>query len=423
MLYPKRKIIMSALLALAFSPAGYAGLVKQEIASDAIATEAQAAESTPPEMPMTTDDEEIVLVKKRPVSQPVSMGGRKVIVREVYEDSAPVTTEAAAPVRKGVGGKIDGAIDKKVEDVRTKMEESLIKAVEGIKINIGDEQSKAPAPVAPAPVAAAPAAVVVQDSVINTSAAPAVKADKVYEDLDETENVSKAESPASDELTGSLSVFPIVGLSMMSSDRYNLDSRYTAGFGLEVDVGSGLAFVGSYTYAQYDVRLANNNPYYNYQLGVNPLAVNSLNTLEYNQNVISTGMRYYFLPKTSRYRFFVGAGTGFQKGYLNYKQSTFDTFSGNQYYISNGTADDYEVTSFLGHLEVGGEVQVSKSIAVGAMTRYNTVLTSRENAPLNNNAFLGNAYGQSGSYEKNLVGGSIRDSGFLSILANLKVSF
>lgn len=431
MQYPKLKNVMLSLSLLLAVNLAHAGLVSEEVVADTIATE-DGSPASAPEMPVADEGDEIVLVRKKPPTHRVALPGRKVIVREVVQSDDSVTMvdaapqAAPAPKREGVGGRIDGAIDRKVEDVRKTMEDSLIRAVEGIKIKVGDDAKAEPAPataavaVAAAPAAGTTAVAVVHDSVASAAAAE----DKAYAALD-TEPVGKSDAEAEEEgaLEGSLSVFPLIGLSMMSAENYNIDSRYTAGFGLEVDIGSGLAFVGTYSYSQYDVKLANQNPFYGYYQGYNPNQLNNLNSLEYNQNVISTGMRYYFLPKSSRYRFFVGAGTGFNKGYLNYKQNYLNQYAGVSQ-ANNGSLQDYEVTSLLGHLEIGGEVQLSKAIAIGAMTRYHTVLTSRENTPINNYAFLGAPMGPTSAVDhKQLVGGSIRDSGFLSMAATLKVTF
>jgi opacity protein-like surface antigen len=201
----------------------------------------------------------------------------------------------------------------------------------------------------------------------------------------------------------------------MGADGYNIDSQYTAGIGLEVDIDENFAGTVGYSYSQFNVGLANANPYYN-QYYPYPNSY-SQNSMEYNQNVFEAGLRMYLLPKTSKFRLFMGGGLGFNKGYLHYKQNNNinGAYPGYNPGINSG---DYTVTSFLGALEAGADLQFSKSIAVGGLLKYYKVLSTKDNQP--QNGYYGNGY-----YPGDLsqIGRAISDNNFYSILGTVKVSF
>lgn len=327
-----------------------------------------------------SDQEEEVVVVKKPRR-------RKVVVVDDSADSAQ---------RNSIGNTIDSTINKKLDEAKNRMAEKLADAINKMEINVGEDQAA-------------------KDQL--ATRASAVEKTEIPADLNQSQVEIKEEG-----LKGRVSIAPIFGLSSINNDNYNMDSRYTVGVGMEVDITDNVSFTASFRYSQYDVSLASSNPTYSFYNANNPSLLNTRQQLEYNQNVIDATGRYYVLPTSYRFRPFLGAGIGYNRGFLNYDQKTLDAYNNNPYYASSGQLDDYSVSSVLGILELGGDLQLSKGFAVGINFKYNSILSSSENQPLNNNAFLINS-GNPGPTDKNTVGGSLRDSSFYSLLGTVKISF
>lgn len=419
---PRSNFVLSLALAISLAgafPHARAELVSEEVAEDAITPEAESSAL----------EEEVVIVKQKP-----RVAKRKVIVREVEELPEAETVaavETAAPAKKSAGAALDEGIQTKMDDVRNQFEQALLRQLDKIKITVDEAE---PAQAAQAQVAAPVSTTIVQDSVVNTEGAPVsasgaqqtetyLSLDKAPAAEEEMEGASVAEAKEEEdgELEGRVRVSPLAGFSSLSSDTYNIDSRHTVGVGVEVDIDNNLTAAVSYSYAQYDVSLGLANPYYNF-FGPNFFAGNQ-RTLEYNQNVFDATLRYYLMSKKSRFRAFIGGGAGYNKGYLNYDQQALNTFAADPNLVLSGELNDYEVTSFLGILETGAEIQLSKSIAVGGSFKYANILSSRENRPINNNGFVMNAFGNAYQTEKQRAGGSIAKDNFYSILGTVKVAF
>lgn len=420
---PYLKALFATTLVLGFSLSAYAEMVSEEVAEDAI----------------TPEQQEVVIVQKKPAVK--VQAPKKKIIYQMAEEEQPAMeqTQAATQVtsvavqqtqapaaRKGVGSVMDEAVDNKMSDVRNQFEQAIVKSLDRIKVSVDDGGSAA---------AAAPlATTVVQDGLTETAAAPLAAPADAYLSIDKAPKISDSDSESDDELadgaslakadekksglSGSVRLTPLGGFTSLKSDNYNIDSRYTAGIGLEVDIDSNLSAVASYTYSQYDVTLANGTSFYNYYSPI--LNGGNTNKLEYNQNLFDAGLRFYLLPRESRFRAYVGAGLGYNKGYLNYKQNQAYGYTG---YTSYGTLEDYEVTSFVGQMETGAEIQLSKMVAFGGLFKYSKILSSRENRPINNYGFVNNGYGYQAQDDKSLVGGSISQNDFYSILGTVKVSF
>jgi len=419
---PSSKFVLSLALAISLAstfPHARAELVSEEVAEDAITPEAASSAL----------EDEVVIVKQKPRA-----AKRKVIVREVEElpEVQTVAAVQAAPAKKTAGAALDEGIQTKMDDVRNQFEQALLRQLDKIKITV-DESEPAQTQ---AQLAAPVSTTIVQDSVVNTQGAPVsasgAQQTETYLSIDNapavaeqggSDGASIAEAGEEDDgkLEGRVRVAPLAGFSSLGSDTYNIDSRHTVGVGVEVDIDSNLTAAVSYSYSQYDVSLGIANPYYNY-FGPNFFAGNQ-RTLEYNQNVFDATLRYYLMSKKSRFRAFIGGGAGYNKGYLNYDQQSLNTFAADPNLVLSGELNDYEVTSFLGIIETGAEIQLSKSIAVGGSFKYANILSSRENRPINNNGFVMNAYGNAYQTEKQRAGGSIAKDNFYSILGTVKVAF
>lgn len=409
----------SILAVLAISAPAQAELVKQHttIKSQAIVEDAITPEAA------DEAEEEVVIVRKAKPKTVV----RKV-VREETEITPPVETlpaeMAAAPAatKPSMGSQLDEGIKSKMVDVQSQFEQALLKTLDRIKITVDDGTTTQG-------VSTPTDSAVIQDSFVGAQGA----ADKGYmpveaapvmaddEELDESaaSSVATVEKPKSGR---KVRVAPVFGRTSLSSSSYNINPRYTAGFELEMDVDSSFAMVFGYSYSQYDISLATGGSFYNYYqpYGFNGYGHN--NTLEYNQNVFSGGLRVYLMPPEAKFRLFGGAGVGYNMGYLNYRSNTMNPY-GYQYSPYYNNTSDYEVKSWLGLLEGGALFNISESVSLGALFKYALVFSSNENAPLNNYAFMGNGFGYGQSTDKAVVGGSLARDNFYSILGTVKVAF
>lgn len=399
-----------------------AELVSEEVQEDAIS----------PESALDSEQDDLVIVKKKPVARKAS--ARKMVRREVIEEqeAEPVALQQepaievqtatrtqvalpAEPAKKTVGSSIDSSIQTKMDGVREQFEQALVRQLDKIKITVADEQPEAPAAVQ---------TTVVSDSIINAHAAPEKanymsidSAPVIAEDAADGESVAK-KSDEESASKSSVKLAPIIGMTSIGSNYYNIESKYTAGLEIEMNIDDSLAAVLGYSYSQYDISLGNANPFYMAQPQYGYGYGNAYSALSYNQNVFSGGLRVYLMPLESKFRAFVGGGLGYNKGYVNYNNRYAQTYQFNPYQNQL----DYEVTSYLGLLEAGAEFKVSKAVSVGALFKYAQVLSANENQPLNNYAFINQGYNGQVT-DKAIVGGSIAKENFYSILGTVKVAF
>ncbi|MGZ3659878.1 MAG: hypothetical protein ACXVCK_07270 [Bdellovibrionota bacterium] len=423
----KKQITIQALYAtslLAISLASisaHAALTK--VAQPARTEQAIVEDEITPEAPAADADDEVVVVTKKSASTVVK---KKTVVREQTEitpPEAPIQAEAPvvppAATKPTTGQQLDAGVKAKMEDVQNQFEQALLKSLDRIKISVDDG--------APAQGAAAPTqSVVVQDNVVSGQGAP--KAD--YMSVADAPDVKDDGTDASDgQSVGALPkeekkserkihIAPVFGKSNISSSAYNVDSKYTAGIELEMDMDTNFSLVLGYSYSQYDIGLANANPFVGYY---QPYGYNGSNTLGYNQNVFEADGRIYLMPREAKFRLFGGVGLGYNLGYLNYTQNGYlQNPSYNPYY--NAGTSDYEVKSWMGILSAGGSLNVSENVSIGALFKYDLVFSSSQNQPLNNYAFV-NSGNFATSTNQQVVGGSLAQDSFYSILGTVKVAF
>lgn len=411
-------------LSLALAFAAPIGSLRAELTSEEV-----QEDSITPEGGSSALEEEVVIVKKKPARVAAK---KRIVVREEslpeensYEpvmvqtqsqsqSQAQVQTQAAA--KPSMGSSLDQGVQTKMDDVKAKFEEAILRSLDRIKVTV-DDGSQAQAQ-SQSQAQTQSGVTIVQDSVVNAQGAPSEAYLSVENapDMEEEGGESVADADLEKKSTNSVRIAPVLGWTSINSDFYEIDSRYTAGINIEVDVSDNLAAVLGYSYSQYDIGLGGSNP----ALGFNPSFFNNnQQKLAYNQNVFDATLRLYLFPRDAKFRMFVGGGAGYNKGYLNYKTSVFNTYSFNQY----NNLEDYEVTSYLGILETGAEISVAKNVAIGANFKYATVLSSSENRPLNNYGFASNGFGTSISQDQRIVGGTLADNSFYSILGTVKVSF
>lgn len=272
---------------------------------------------------------------------------------------------------------------------------------------------------------------VVQDNLVGASsaedkanymavdAAPTVKGDDA-EDVDGQSVAALGKDEKKSERK--IRAAPVFGKSNINSSAYNVSSKYTAGFELEMDVDTSFSVVLGYSYSQYDIALAGGSPFVGYY---QPFGYNGAsNTLGYNQNLFEVDGRVYLMPREAKFRVFGGAGVGYNLGYLNYQQNTYlQNPAYNPYYTANAGYQDYEVKSWLGLLSAGATLGVSDNVSLGALFKYALVFSSSQNQPINNYAFVNNGFGYGASTDQAVVGGSLQKDNFYSILGTVKVAF
>ena len=402
----------------------------------------EAAVSNPAPIEMAPNAVDEVIVVKKPVAPPVaqptqaSAPGQFSTVTTTFAQTqqAPAAPQADAAKQAGIGNSIDNSISAKMDGVKQQFEEKIVKMLDQIKISVDDGQStqaiaqpQAPAPVLVAAATTGSATTIVKDSVINANAAPE---SALPEAVDSAKEKSKDSASAELGSKNRVALFPMAGITNINNTNntnlFTVNPRYSAGIGIEVQVADNLSFVSSYTYSQYNLSLGSGNPYYGaYNSPVFSYNGSNFNALTYNQNMIDAGLRFYLTSRGSTFRPYVGAGAGYGMGYLNYNQATLNAYSGNPYYGNASAPADYEIDSVVGHLETGADVMLSKSVSLGMGFKYDTILSSSQNA---NN---GSSYLTSGNYGygygtpdiRPIVGNSLSQDSFYSFLANLKFSF
>lgn len=392
---------------------------EQAIVEDDITPEAPAAAAA--------DDEEVVVVKK---AKPKTVVKKTTVVREQAEITPPLEAEVAAPVaaapalpaatKPSTGQQLDAGVKAKMEDVQNQFEQALLKSLDRIKITIDDG--------APQGVSTPNQSQVVQDNLVGAQSAEDKSAymtvDGAPEMHDDAAEVSAGQTVAAikDEKKSErkIRLAPVFGKSFLNSSYYNIDSRYTAGFELEMDVDTNFSVVLGYSYSQYNISLASGNAFYGYYQNYGYNTGNS-NSLQYNQNLFEADGRVYLMPRESKFRIFGGAGIGYNLGYLNYNQSQYlSYYPGYNYGTGN---QDYEVKSWLGLLSAGAQFNVSDSVSLGLLGKYALVFSSSQNQPINNYGFVGNGFNYGTSTDQAVIGGSIQKDSFYSVLGTVKVAF
>ncbi|MEW6056307.1 MAG: outer membrane beta-barrel protein [Bdellovibrionota bacterium] len=223
-----------------------------------------------------------------------------------------------------------------------------------------------------------------------------------------------------------VSITPRGGLSSITGSMYDVESKYSLGAGISVDVTDYIAFTGGYTYSEY--RFGAGNTLY-YPVGFNNTY---LQRLQFNDNVIDLGARLYVLDSRSRVRPFVGAGGAYRRGYVNYDDRTKQFLKGMNAY----DGQDVNISGFAGYLETGVEFKLTKSIALSGAFRYFNIFSSTQSHPVNPNAFLGpNGYGYGYAYNaapgyygynndsRSRAGNALAGNNFFQLMGGITVSF
>ncbi|MEK6578632.1 MAG: OmpW family outer membrane protein [Bdellovibrionota bacterium] len=216
-----------------------------------------------------------------------------------------------------------------------------------------------------------------------------------------------------------MAISPRFGLATMNNTGYDIRPRYSAGVGVGMIVSDNVGFELGYTFNEYGLAIAPANPLVQYQVAQG--YVSNFETYALKQNVFDAGLKLHVLGMDSRIRPYVGGGGAYQKSFLNYDSTILTGL--NRMNLGQMTSD-YQVDSFLGFLSTGLDVRASRSIMVGAGFKYYSVLSARENSPLNNAALYGAPlYSQWTDPAKQYIGGSLARAAFYSITGSVSFIF
>lgn len=225
---------------------------------------------------------------------------------------------------------------------------------------------------------------------------------------------SSVSTTSLDEEKTHVMLIPRAGLSSMGSDSgITVSGRYSAGLGIDIGASENMLFQIGYLYSEYGVRMPG---YSYYGLGAEQLAL--------NQNVFDAGLKFYLLNTSAKIRPFVGGGAGYSMAYLNYDSTAVNYWRNMGYSMPA----DYEMNQFLGILSAGLDVKINKSINVGAVFKYHSILSSSEKNGLDSRGFYGPQAGYSGANTgvtpiQSYAGASLARSSFYSILAGVSFTF
>lgn len=173
------------------------------------------------------------------------------------------------------------------------------------------------------------------------------------------------------------SFIPKVGLSGITSSNYDLQSQYSFGLGVQVDLIPQLVLAGSYTFSNYTLG-AGKAVYF--PMGFN---ANALQRLGMDDHLVDIGLRWYAM-KGTKVKPFIGAGLAYRRGFVNYDART-------QAYVRQFDpigAQDVQIIGMANTIELGLDVELSKRFALTGSFKYFNMLTSRQSSPLNPNAFV-----------------------------------
>ncbi len=222
---------------------------------------------------------------------------------------------------------------------------------------------------------------------------------------------------------GRISITPRGGMTGITNSMYDVQSDYTMGLGIGVDFSENLAFTAGYTYSKYTIAAGNTvyNPGY------------ALQKLDMSDNVFDAGLRVNFLSSKAKLRPFIGAGVGYRRGYVNYDDATINMMRNYSYGGMNTQTQDVELSAFMGYIETGLEVKLTKMLSLNGMIRYFNILSSRQTNPINPYAFVNpynnaGGYGANGTYGYNndartSAGNALADNNFYQMMLGLSVSF
>jgi len=400
------------------------------------AASAQAVQAVPQARPVTIQTVPVQQTAAQPTVQPqiivVQQPAQQQAVQQPVQQSVAQTQQGEEKLSKSEmlrrqrmreELRNEDALQERLEELRMRDEkgrtDKLVGAA-GVTGQTGPDEAAKSLPVqevvVAAPVGAQASKAVQQDQITTTQAAAVSGTTQEKE-----EKVS-------------VSIMPRAGVSSMSANTgYDVKARYSAGIGFGIGISDHLGFDVGYTYSEFGVSMASNNPYVNYaqtmQQGytANP----TYETLAMRHHLADAGIKLYFLGSDARLRPFIGGGGGYARSSINYDQRIIDGLA--RMGLRN-TATDYTSNAFLGYLSAGLDLRISKNVSVGTLFKYYTVLSARETQVNNGAMYTPGYYGgyNNGYYgytpyatvdEKQMLGSSLIRSGFYSIMGGVSFNF
>lgn len=232
-----------------------------------------------------------------------------------------------------------------------------------------------------------------------------------------TESVAEFEvDEADDELQ--ISLRPLGGLSGMfiNGPAFDVKGRFSAGVAASFGVSDHLSLEFGYLYSEYGINFSNGG-----------FTGASRDDLVMKQNSFDMHLKTYLLGRSSKIRPFVSAGVGYSLSFINYDDRLRQIYAYQGY---PSLDQDYQIGALTGGLAAGVDVQLSKNISVGAAFKFTKVFTARETFDDYQSGYSGyyGAYGYPSYYyssdpNKEMVGSSLAQTSFYSILVNFGFTF
>jgi hypothetical protein len=380
--------------------------------------------------------EETVIVREAP---------RRKVIRRVVREEAPINETTVVPVNAPtvaeaapqnttgdrIGQMINGKLDQKrrvrEEELRRQQKAEEDQLISRIGNALDDNRSDAP-PVA-APVQQYPQEYAQPVQPTTSGRRPPM----VYSTTTDPMSGSvMAEAETNSPPKGNFTLSPNFGGAFMSNKVYDIDTGTAVGFTADIGIDDNLALNVGYTYAKFDIGLAQGgqafngfNNYYQTQFSYNNyLTNNNTNRLEYIQNIIDLGIKYKLFDSSSRFRPYLGGGAAYSKGFLNYSQQLLNSTQGNAFNYNNGALQDYEISSWAAYVQLGMLLNFSDMFGIGLNYKYFKVLSYSEERRINNYAFVGNNFGLGAApTEKDFVSGSLAGEDFHTLNLSLNLTF
>lgn len=390
------------------------------------------------------DEDDVVVTSETVAAEEIQLAAKPRSPRNVIivdnssnsTDSASAQSATEAPTSATPGSRISRMIDGKLdenrrryeEEAKRKQKEDEDRLVSRFEQALTEEHAPAPQPVQPYQQQAQ---VQPQPQPVQTTQAPQAisTVDEEYAEAAVMKSEAKAATASN---RGSFTIAPHIGLTSLSvPSNYTSSSGVALGLSGMYSIDDNLAVIGSYTYAEHDITLKNGGSTFNSfnQFSANNFnnpnyLNNNLNKLEYSQNIFDGGLRYTLFSREASFRPYFGGGGGYMRGYLNYPQQTLNnSFAQNPFNNTNGQLEDYEVGAWFAYLALGTNIQFSDNFGLGLNYRYNILLSATENTKINNYGFVNNGFNQGLITDKEIVGGSLRDSNFHMFNASLNLTF
>jgi hypothetical protein len=188
----------------------------------------------------------------------------------------------------------------------------------------------------------------------------------------------KEEKKPEEEEKMRVGITPRGGITGILSSNFEVNSRYSVGLGINVEVMDHFGIEAGYTRAQYNI--AAGAAYGSIYTGY------AQQQLNMSQNVFDIGPRFNILGRKSRVQPFVGVGVGYYRNNIGLDQTTLSYVR----MYNPAMANDFTVSGALGYVGGGAEFKITDNIGLMGLFRYYNVFSARQSNPLSSAAFVQN---------------------------------